>query len=65
MKQQPLDVDLTCRQTRQRVFLAEMEQTVPWTQLLAPIAPHAPVARTGRPPFALESLLRIHFLQQW
>ena len=64
MKQQPLDVDLTCRQTRKRVFLAEREQTVPWDALLALIAPHAPVARTGRPPFALESLLRIHFLQQ-
>jgi IS5 family transposase len=65
MKQQPLDIDLTCRRTRKRVFLAEMEQTVPWAALLALIAPHAPVARTGRPPFALESLLRIHFLQQW
>lgn len=65
MKQRTLDVDLTCRQTRKRVFLAEMEQTVPWTALLALIAPHAPVAKTGRPPFALEALLRIHFLQQW
>jgi len=65
MKQHTLDVDLTCRQTRKRVFLAEMEQTVPWAALLALIAPHAPVARTGRPPFALEALLRIHFLQQW
>jgi IS5 family transposase len=37
---------------------------VPWNALLALIAPHAPVARTGRPPFALETLLRIHFLQQ-
>ena len=65
MKQHTLDVDLTCRQTRKRVFLAEMEQTVPWAALLALIAPHAPVAKTGRPPFALETLLRIHFLQQW
>jgi len=65
MKQHTLDVDLTCRRTRKRVFLAEMEQTVPWTALLALIAPHAPVAKTGRPPFTLETLLRIHFLQQW
>ena len=52
MKQHTLDVDLTCRQTRKRVFLAEMERTVPWTALVALIAPHAPVAKTGRPPFA-------------
>ena len=38
---------------------------MPWAALLALIAPHAPVAKTGRPPFALETLLRIHFLQQW
>jgi IS5 family transposase len=38
---------------------------VPWSALLALIAPHAPVAKTGRPPFALETMLRIHFLQQW
>jgi IS5 family transposase len=50
MKQQPLDVDLTCRQTRKRVFLAEMEQTVTWPALLALIPPHATVARTGRTP---------------
>jgi IS5 family transposase len=42
-----------------------MEQVVPWSALLALIAPHAPVAKTGRPPFALETMLRIHFLQQW
>ena len=38
---------------------------VPWSELLALIAPHAPRAKTGRPPFALETMLRIHFVQQW
>jgi IS5 family transposase len=33
--------------------------------LLALIAPHAPRAKTGRPPFELETMLRIHFVQQW
>jgi hypothetical protein len=43
----------------------EMEPVVPWKQLLALIEPHAPVAKTGRPPFALAAMLRIHFMQQW
>ena len=28
------------KQTRREIFLAEMEQVVPWQQLLALIAPH-------------------------
>lgn len=31
------------KRTRREVFLAEMEQVVPWTALLALIAPHYPV----------------------
>jgi len=46
------------------VFLDEMNRVVPWTELMALIAPHAPRAKTGRPPFALETMLRIHFVQQ-
>ena len=65
MKQTSLAMDLSCRRTRKRVFLDEMEQVVPWAELLALIEPHAPVAKTGRPPFALSAMLRIHFLQQW
>lgn len=38
---------------------------MPWGELLALIAPHAPVAKTGRPPFDLALMLRIHCLQQW
>lgn len=37
----------------------------PWTELLGLIAPHAPRAKTGHPPFALETMLRIHFVQHW
>jgi len=65
MKQTSLALDLSSRRTRKRVFLDEMEQVVPWAQLLALIEPHAPVAQTGRPPFALSAMLRIHFMQQW
>ncbi|AMV05744.1 IS5 family transposase [Xanthomonas citri] len=54
------------KQTRREIFLAEMEQVVPWQQLLALIAPHYPVSgRPGRQPYALATMLRIHLLQQW
>jgi len=65
MKQQDFGLNLSKRRTRKAVFLDEMNLVVPWTELLALIAPHAPRARTGRPPFELETMLRIHFLQQW
>jgi IS5 family transposase len=48
------------------VFLAEMDQVVPWKALLALIEPHYPkMGRPGRQPYALATMLRIHFLQQW
>ena len=51
------------KRTRREVFLDEMDQVVPWKALLVLIAPFYP--KTGRPPYALETMLRIHFLQQW
>lgn len=65
MKQQDLGLNLSTRRTRKAVFLDEMDRVVPWSELVALIAPHAPVAKTGRPPFELQIMLRIHFLQQW
>ncbi len=65
MKQVALPLDLTQRRTRKREFLEAMERTVPWTALLALIAPLSPRKKTGRPPFPLEAMLRLHFLQQW
>ena len=53
------------KQTRREVFLAEMERVVPWTSLLAQIEPHYPKAGRGRHPYAMETMLRIHLLQQW
>ena len=50
---------------RKREFVNEMNLVVPWSELVALIAPHAPAAKTGRPPFPVETMLRIHFLQQW
>jgi IS5 family transposase len=65
MQQQDLGLKLSTRRTRKVVFLDEMNRVVPWAELIALIEPYAPRARTGRPPFALETMLRIHFLQQW
>jgi IS5 family transposase len=54
------------KRTRREVFLAEMDQVVPWKALLALIEPHYPkLGRPGRQPYALATMLRIHFLQQW
>lgn len=53
--------------TRKRIFLAEMQQVVPWNEFGAIIAPYAKQAdpKGGRPPFAVSVMLRIHFLLQW
>jgi IS5 family transposase len=53
------------KKTRKREFLEQIERVVPWAALVALIAPYYPEGRTGRPPFALETMLRTHFLQQW
>ena len=54
------------KKTRREIFLAEMERVVPWAGLLALIEPHYPtMGRPGRQPYALATMLRIHFLQQW
>lgn len=52
--------------TRREKFLAEMEQVVPWSDLVAVVQPHYPTSgRRGRPPMPLMSMLRIYFMQQW
>jgi IS5 family transposase len=54
------------KRTRREIFLAEMEQVVPWHALLALIEPHYPkLGRPGRQPYPLQTMLRVHFLQQW
>ena len=53
------------KQTRRKRFLAEMDQVVPWSGLVALIEPHYPRAGGGRKPYPLETMLRIHLLQNW
>jgi len=65
MKQLGLGLNLSTKKTRKREFLEEMERVVPWAVLVQIVAPHYPKSKTGRPPFAIETMLRIHYLQQW
>ena len=59
--------ELVTKRTRKRVFLDEMNLVVPWTELVGLIQPFAPAtgSKGGRPAFPVETMLRIHFLQQW
>ena len=62
--------ELVSKTTRKRVFLGEMDQIVPWSELVGLIEPFAAngagtTAKGGRPPFPAQTMLRIHFMQQW
>ena len=65
MKQTDLGLNLTSKRTRKAEFLAQMEGVVPWAALVDLIAPYYGDGKNGRPPFALETMLRVHFMQQW
>ena len=65
MKQSDLGLNLTTKHTRKREFIAQMERVVPWAALVELVMPYAPEGNKGRPPFAVEAMLRIHFMQQW
>jgi IS5 family transposase len=65
MKQTDLGLNLSVKPTRKREFLAQMERVVPWGELVAVVAPFAPEGKRGRPPFSVETMLRIDFMQQW
>ncbi len=53
------------RITRRERFLAEMEQVIPWPELIEAIEPHYPKGTRGRPPIGLERMLRVYCVQQW
>ena len=53
------------KRTRKRELLDEMNRVVPWAELTMLIEPHYPKSKTGRPPFGIATMLRIHFMQQW
>ena len=47
------------RVTRKEVFLALMEQVMPWKRLVERLEPHCPKGDRGRPPKGLERMLRL------
>ena len=53
------------RKTRKELFLARMEALLPWAMMLEVIVPVYPKAGNGRRPYPLDTMLRIHCMQQW
>jgi IS5 family transposase len=55
------------KRTKRERFLAQMEAVVPWKALIDLIEPHYPKtgSKGGRPPYPLETMLRIHLMQHW
>lgn len=64
MKKTALYLNLSHKKTGKPEFLEQIKQVVPWAALVDLIAPYYPHGRTGRLPFSLETMLRIHFMQQ-
>lgn len=53
------------KKTRREKFLEEMDQVIPWNELVEVIRKYYPRAGNGRQPMPLERMLRIYFMQQW
>ena len=53
------------RKTRREKFPEEMNQVIPWAELLQIIKGYYPKAGNGRQPMLMERMLRIYFMQQW
>jgi transposase, IS5 family len=68
MKQQTLSgFEKYGKTTRRAQFLADMERIIPWSEMTAAVETVYPKISEngGRPPIALERMLRIYFLQLW
>ena len=51
------------RKTRRERFLDRMDNLIPWALLLKLLTRHYPKGNRGRPPYPLETMLRIHCMQ--
>lgn len=49
--------------TRREIFLQRMDKLIPWERLEKKIAKFYPKGKTGRPPYPLAVMLRVHCLQ--
>jgi IS5 family transposase len=64
MKQTSLGLGASAKRTLARV-LDEMERVVRWADMVSLCRRTSRKANVAAPPFPVESLLRIHFVQQW
>jgi IS5 family transposase len=53
------------KKTRREKFLEEMDQVIPWAEIIKVIEEYYPKAGNGRQPMPLERMLRVYFMQQW
>lgn len=51
------------RKTRRELFLEKMDTLIPWKQLEKTLGRYYPKGKTGRPPYPLGTMLRVHCLQ--
>lgn len=51
------------RKTRREAFLEKLDQLLPWKALESTIAVYYAAGKTGRPPYPLSSMLRVHVMQ--
>jgi IS5 family transposase len=51
------------RKTRREKFLERMDALIPWVLLVKLLKKHYPKGARGRPPYPLETMLRIHCMQ--
>jgi len=51
------------RKTRRELFLEEMDHLIPWKKLASQVKRYYAKNKTGRPPYGLSVMLRIHCLQ--
>ncbi|KPF42989.1 hypothetical protein IP87_21400 [beta proteobacterium AAP121] len=64
MKQPGLGPNLSTMRTRKRESLDEMKRVAPWAALMQVVVPDHHRAKPGQLPFGIETMLRIHCLQQ-
>jgi len=53
------------KRTRRELFLADMEKVVPWKALVTLLEPFYCSAERGRRPYPLQTMLRVHLMQNW
>ena len=56
--------ELAQARTRKKEFLEQMERIIPWSEWLEIIQPHYYKGERGNKPYELETMLRIHLLQE-